>query len=522
MHYLNLFTTALSTLFILGFTARLLYFLQLKEYRFDRFTDFIKNEKGFTKMIPLPYQLFYLATATNFYWQNSYLLSIVLLVVLLFFTTQVFKKGFFRPVLTMKAKLIYAITIILSLALQLLEQAQASELSILLNPLLLALAVVLFMPITKFAKERKIKQARLKRESFKNLKVIGITGSFGKSSTKEFLYHLLKKDFKTLQTPEHINTDIGVAQHILRNLNDQQEIYIVEMGAYRLGEIQNICKMVHPEIGIITAVAPQHLSLFKSLENIKNTKAELVRGLPENGYAVINKDFPETREIIESLSVQVDSYTKEQVKDHSFTLNKQTFTAKLEANFLITNLMAAVLVAQKLGLSTAIIQNRINTLPKEISPIKITKTQKLTIIDDSYNSNPYGFQQAIQLAKETSAKTDILSTKTTKPASITSQHEPTLHPRKILITRGMIELGERTYQEHLKIAKQADQVFDEIILTHSEIMKPFQEKVNQAKLSLIPDSKDLKAYLESNLQEGDLILIENKLNPLVYNYLHQF
>ena len=136
---------------------------------------------------------------------------------------------------------------------------------------------------------------------YPDLTVIGITGSYGKSSVKEFLGHFLETEFSVIKTPRNTNTEIGVAQFVLASNFADKDVFIVEMGAYRPGEIKLICDMVRPSIGVLTVIAEQHLSLFGSIKNIQSAKYELLRSLPTNGFAVTNADNAYCTELLDTL-----------------------------------------------------------------------------------------------------------------------------------------------------------------------------------------------------------------------------
>ena len=133
-----------------------------------------------------------------------------------------------------------------------------------------------------------INKAEEKRLKFKNLLVIGITGSFGKTSTKEFLATILSEKFKVLKTREHQNSEVGMSQCILHELKQEHEIFVCEMGAYNKGGIKLLCDIAKPKIGILTGINEQHMATFGSQENIIKTKYELIESLPEDGIAFFN------------------------------------------------------------------------------------------------------------------------------------------------------------------------------------------------------------------------------------------
>ena len=162
-----------------------------------------------------------------------------------------------------------------------------------LTPAIISAIVLIFQPISVFEKYRLIKKAKNKRKKFSNLLVIGITGSYGKTSTKEFLYTILVEKFgkdKVLKTKEHQNSEVGISNCILKELNETYEIFIVEMGAYNIGGIKLLCNIAQPKIGILTGINEQHMATFGSQENIIKAKFELINSLPEDGLAILNWD----------------------------------------------------------------------------------------------------------------------------------------------------------------------------------------------------------------------------------------
>ena len=127
--------------------------------------------------------------------------------------------------------------------------------------------------------------------SMPGLKVVGITGSYGKTSTKHYLNRILSEKYNVIMTPGSFNTPMGVIRTIREMMKPYNDLFIVEMGAKNIGDIKEICDLVHPQMGIVTAVGPQHLESFKTIENVQRTKFELVDALPADGFAVVNNDF---------------------------------------------------------------------------------------------------------------------------------------------------------------------------------------------------------------------------------------
>jgi UDP-N-acetylmuramyl pentapeptide synthase len=292
---------------------------QVKEYRIDRMRAYLKDEKNI-----LSKNIFYLVALfliLTFYFSQQ--ISIYL--ALLFFTfsfyqilTEIKKRSFKRPKLTFKVMLIFSIMVIFyclvftiywippeSISGGMTEEAKfpigslasgvmTKSLILLLlfiyiiTPILITTIVLFTNPFFNFQKRRIIRKAAQKMKGLKKVKVIGITGSYGKTSTKEFLYAILSQKYKVVKTEENNNTNIGVAYTALNKVSDDYDYFICEMGAYKIGEIAEICSIVNPEIGILTGINEQHIDLFGSIENTIKAKFELIESLPESGLAVIN------------------------------------------------------------------------------------------------------------------------------------------------------------------------------------------------------------------------------------------
>ncbi|MBI2463728.1 hypothetical protein HYV57_02120 [Candidatus Peregrinibacteria bacterium] len=380
---------------------------------------------------------------------------------------------------------------------------------------------------TIFIKKYMYWRAAKKITSMSHLTVIGITGSYGKSTTKEFLTTILSKKFQVLATPANVNSEIGVAQIILKKLTPTHDIFIVEMGAYKKGEIALISKMTQPKIGIMTAINEQHISLFGSIENIKQAKYELMESLPDDGLALFNGDndycvelYKKTKKPKLLYSVQktddervdkdfshgknVDS-AKKQSSDISATnvkgtqdgirctLHKkplknlvslqncsskgtsekhhfgneneqQDFFVPVPGIHNVSNLLAAAATASYFGMSLA----EISEAAKHIQPRE--KTLKLMagirntlIIDDSYSANPDGVMAALEYLDSLAA------------------------PKKIMIMRGMIELGEKSAEAHKRVGKKAAEVCDLVIFTTTDFFSDFlagaMEIINRSEIS---------------------------------------
>jgi UDP-N-acetylmuramoyl-tripeptide--D-alanyl-D-alanine ligase len=290
--------------------------------------------------------------------------------------------------------------------------------------------------------------------------IIGITGSYGKTSVKEILNSILETKYRVLKTPENYNTPLGIAKTIIKSLRNQ-EILLVEMGAYRQGDIKTICDFVKPGIGIITNIGKQHLERFGSLEKIISTKSELFDSLPPEGFAVTNADNKFCLLAVKKLniynvlvSVNPKADYDNKIGNNLCAFNIETlisgsyfklkidgevfhFKTKLLGIHNIRNILLAIAVARKMEIENQEIVKAVSNLSPIPHRLQIIQGNNSSIIiDDAYNASPDGSKAAC----------DVL----------TSIHAP----RKIVITPGLVELGSEQEKENeilgSEIAKCAD------------------------------------------------------------------
>jgi UDP-N-acetylmuramoyl-tripeptide--D-alanyl-D-alanine ligase len=499
----------LTSFNVLVSLLRHFHFIQLKEYRFDRFRTLLLYENGLSKLTT-PLGIFSTLGALYSVLVQSPLAFLLSLIIGLSSNLWiVFTKGVFRFKPTKKAILIFLLTLSASL-LFFVSSATINKLNliyILSLPLIYSITA-LFMPITRLAKDIQIQKATQKLKQYSNLKVIGITGSYGKSSTKEFLYQIVSPHLKTIKTPKNINTDIGVANFILKTDFSNQDIFIVEMGAYQKGEIAKICKMVKPSISIITAVHNQHLSLYGSQKNIAKAKFEIVDNLRPDGWFIQNLDSPGMKYIqdflthlpVQKLSISKDTNLQNITQKNEtlqFQLNQQSYQSPITGKHFAENLSLSILAAQKLSLTEEQINQSLKETFLPSNTFSIKKGIKNSIIyDDSYNSSPAGFHAIIGTIENKQIK-----------------------GKKILITRGMLELGTDEKEEHIKIANRLDANFDLVIIISHKTFKYFQDYLPTQKLKYITDPDQLIQYLDEQLVENSLVLLENRVPSQLHNYL---
>ncbi|MBD5180831.1 MAG: UDP-N-acetylmuramoyl-tripeptide--D-alanyl-D-alanine ligase [Bacteroidales bacterium] len=388
--------------------------------------------------------------------------------------------------------------------------AAMALLAVVASPFIILAANWLLTPVEKSINRKYYNEARDILASMPDLKIIGITGSYGKTSTKHYLHRILSEQFDTLMTPGSFNTTMGVIRTVREYLKPYNEVFIVEMGAKQPGDIKEICDLVHPEIGIVTAVGEQHLESFKSIENVQLTKFELIDALPANGLAVLNDDFPYvanrpvTTVITKRYSVSGD--TAYVASDINYDANGTTFSINgpdgleltlhthLVGECNISNLIGAVIVALHLGVPVQKIQYAVEKIEQVEHRLNVKRTPGgLTIIDDAFNSNPDGSRMAVDvLARMKGGK-------------------------RIIITPGMIELGAKQYDLNRELGRHIGLNVDIAIIVGEYNRDALVEGILETgKLAddciyKAASFNEAQGILTSIARAGDTVLYENDL-----------
>ena len=334
-----------------------------------------------------------------------------------------------------------------------------------LLPLLPALANLINKPIENRISRWYIDDAVRMIKEHGDLRIIGITGSFGKTSVKYYLTTLLSESFSVLMTPESYNTPMGIVRTIREHLKPTHEIFVCEMGARHLHDIKEITDIVHPDDGIVTSIGYQHLETFHSLENIISTKYELLDAVDEKEKAEGKQEGKHLKfvngdnEIIRANMKYPDAITyglsdgnDYQAKDvqvsgagTSFTVTTPSgetaeFTTRLVGRHNVENIVGAIAAANSLGVPMKKLVMAVRRLVSVPHRLELTKHGNVSILDDAYNSNPNGAKVALETL---------------------SLFEGSV---KILVTPGMVELGEKEAEYNEEFGKQAAAVCDYIIL----------------------------------------------------------
>lgn len=468
-------------------------------FSFLDFDNYNRNASVLPSILGLFIFIIFFLNITFGYW-----LSIIYFVLSFFKTLQEIKiRSLKRPKLTAKILLIFCLFSLTYLALTFLVIKENSEeiifieiasLSVLL-PIIMYLIIIFINPFSNWQKKKVIKAATEKRRSLKHVRTIGITGSYGKTSTKEFLYAILSSKHKVIKTEGNNNTAMGVANTVLRKVSDDFDFFICEMGAYKIGEIKEICEISQPEIGIITGINEQHIELFGSIENTKKAKFELLESLPETGIAIINEStlrmkpevkfrtqniFLFSKELAQNISVTPD-YVEFQYKEASFRLNA------LGAHY-IGNLMSAIIVAEHLGMSLSEISAAISKIEIKGRYLmqKISGPKNTVFIDDSYSANPDGVIASLEYIE-------------------------TAYPdyKKVFVFPGIIELGKRSEEIHQKIWQKVNESFRTAYIIQKN-NKDIQKKYTKCHFVFEKNFDKISQEVENEIEEKTVVLFESR------------
>lgn len=363
-------------------------------------------------------------------------------------------------------------------------------------------AAWLTAPIEKRIAAWFVEDARRILKSMPQLKVIGITGSYGKTSTKVFLHALLSTKYNVLMTPENFNTTLGVVRTVREHLRPSHQIFLAEMGAKNVGDIQEICDLVHPTVGVITSIGEQHLETFGSVENIIRTKFELADALPADGVVFLNTDNEYIR--AKEVSVPWVSYGLEQAdytaritgvdaQGTHFTVTapdeEAAFVTKLLGAHNIQNLAGCIAVAHKMGIPLGELQYPVRLLKPVPHRLQLLPNG---YIDDAYNSNPAGFRSAL----------DVLGG---------------FQSQRVLVTPGMVELGERQEVLNRELGAYAAKKCDYAVLVGVKQAPPLKEGLlsagfDESRIYVAPTLNDAIAHLAAlPAPNGRIVLLENDL-----------
>lgn len=459
----------------------------------------------------------------------KYSMLLELLIIILFIASQVYltvkaakksikKLAFTKRVIRLLAAAVIIQTALCATVLNLRGVIQGVAFSLLIflgvfSPVLTLLCWAVTYPFEKAVAAHYINDAKKTVQSMPELLTIGVTGSYGKTGTKFILSRILSEKFNVAATPKSYNTTMGVVRTVRSSLRPQTQVFICEMGAKNIGDIKEICDIVHPKIGIISAVGPQHLDTFGTVDNVFKTKFELYDECIKNGGKVfVNGDSEQLakrlgqRQVIKygisdgEYTATNISYTKDGA---SFTLKladtEIPVTTRLMGKHNVINITGAAAVAHMLGVTDEDIKFAVSRLEPTEHRLQLKSgICKAVMIDDAYNANPEGCIEAV----------NVLS------------HFGDM--KKVIITPGLVELGNKEYDFNYKLGLAATKVCDEIILVGQNRSKPMCDAINTTdfpkdSVHVVSSYAEALQVLSGFADENTVYLVENDLPD---NYLN--
>ncbi len=375
-----------------------------------------------------------------------------------------------------------------------------------------SLALVFIWPLDSLVKQIIISRAKSRIKSLKDLKIIGIAGSYGKTTMKEVLLEVLGAKFNVAATPESVNTPVGIARWVLKKFDESLQVTIVEMGEHYSGDIEFLCKITPPDIAVVTGINEAHLERMKTLENIINTIFEIAGKAKPGATVVLNGDDQQVMENYKKYvwpDHKLLFFGKKNKSNFQFSIFNFQFSAEklgweaeidglgkvfinLLGEYAVNDIQAAVIIARQMGMSDTEIKIGISKIkPVEHRLQPISSANNVLIIDDSYNGNPAGAAEAIKVLSRF------------------------VNRRKIYITPGLAETGKAAKDIHLEIGRQLAGVADVVILIKNSVTSFILEGINGSIKEKKPEAiffntaQEAHAALKNILKPQDVILFQN-------------
>ncbi len=371
----------------------------------------------------------------------------------------------------------------------------------------------LLYPVEKRITKHYIKSAKKILSAHKDLKVIGVTGSYGKTGTKNILYKMLSEKYNTFVSPKNFNTTLGVVRSVRESMPRAAQVFICEMGAKKKNDIKEICDLVHPTVGLITSVGPQHLDTFGNIETVVSTKFELKTAVDGRGGTVYCngdneyiKDYMKGEKGVLYGTNKGDFYASDiscSALGTTFNLHLRDESISVQTKLLgahnVVNIVGAAAVAYDMGVTAKQLAFAISRLNQTEHRLELKRTVGgATLIDDAYNANPVGSAEACRVL----ARFDGM--------------------KKVIITPGLVELGEKEEEYNFNLGAVAAECADYIILVGKNRSKPLYDGVlsknfSKEKLFVASSFNEAMSIFAPLADSNTVLLIENDLPD---NYLY--
>ena len=510
-----LFIAALGGMFSL---QRQLQMLQLNSYFAKRYAGWLKGAfslRSFSALVLTAAEMFFILIKPSVV-AAAVIAAVSLVRIPLSFSDR--KKAIKKLVYTARVKRMAACAVVLSALLTVLPLvsdyiAAVSLLFFNITPLMCFAVLFVMKPAEIAVSRHYVRDAENMLHAMPNMRVIGITGSYGKTSVKYILGRLLNEKYNVLITPENFNTPMGIVRTVRENLKPQHEVFCAEMGAKKVGDIKELCDITNPDMGIITSIGYQHLDTFGSIGNITDTKFELADSVKvKNGVMFLNTDNEyirkkanEYKHISYGCNESADYRVFDIKHDRSglkFSISHNGEITELSSPLLgehnAVNITGAFAVASTLGVETADIVTAVRNL--KAPPHRLEMKPYIAgsvLIDDAYNSNPSGCLAAAKVL-----------------GSFVGM-------RRILVTPGLVELGEKEYECNKDFGAEAARNADVIILVGKKRSVPIADGIGEQgfdrnNLHIVESFRSAYEIFAPMCNDRTVVMFENDLPD---NYL---
>ena len=503
------------------FMKNALHMFQQNRYEFKRYTKWLFSFKPFLLELTIIYICLMIGTLFIPKYYAHIICIVISIIFAVLFICDEEKKEYIKPlVYTARVKrtlvLYYVLMLLTLLDLVTLFKVKVGFvgiLAVILPYIVIYPTALILKPIEIIIKKKYERQAKNILNAQSDLIKIGITGSYGKTTTKNIVGQILESKYYTLITPASYNTPMGITRTIRENLKRLHEVFVCEMGADHVGDISYLMKMVKPKYGIVSSIGPQHLNTFHSIENIVNEKMKEIEMLPEDGVGIINIDndyianYP-IRNICKILTVGIKSemadyvaknvaYTKDGTSFDVVVKGKKChFKTALLGEHNITNILLGIALADELGIDLKTIVKSVNELKPVEHRLQLVNINGFNFIDDAFNSNPSGCLSA-------------LKTLSLMPG------------KRVIVTPGLIDLGPQENRANYDFGRNMINNADFVILVGKNQTKYINKGLTDSgydmnNVLVVDKVYDAFSYVYKNFSTKDTILLENDL-PDAFN-----
>ena len=511
--YLSVF---LSLSFV--FSKHALQMFQQNHYEFYRYAKWLFNKNNIHFSLAIVYCVIVLTVGTLFKGADLLIIFISIIFAIIFIYKETKTTYVKDLVVTNRVKRQIACLLIIEdiffiCAFNVLPLDICGVLAIYMPYLFIFIMGAIMAPIEEMIKKKYENEARQILEEDRRLIKIGITGSYGKTSTKNIIYDIISENKLTLITPASYNTPMGITRTIREMLKPIHEVFVCEMGADKVGDITYLMDFVRPIYGVVTSIGPQHLNTFRSMDNIIYEKMQEIEMLPHKGVGFINLDNEyianyKIRNNIKIVSVGIDNTEADLVaKKIRYTKNGSSFDVKIghknyhfETSLLgkhnITNILIGIAIAMELGIEIEDIVKNVKRINQVEHRLEVKKINGYTFIDDAFNSNPVGSKMAL----------DVLQM---------------MDKQRVIVTPGMIDLGEKEDEINKGFGAYMKDKADKVILVGEKQTRKILEGLLESGFApediIVKDNvREAFDYIYANFTTKDTILLENDL-PDAFN-----